>query len=158
MWSGIVHHKSDRKSCVLPTADCNMSDIDKIGATSFLCSNCTSQTLPAVSTHVIMTTFLPPSEEGLQWINLTCSLQVGPARYLTFGHGDREIDIRYTWIAWLATIFPYILLLNLVTWLLWVMFKLNCLRLQTKLSGMSRISSISEPEYNRNWSNWLQYK
>ncbi len=23
MWSGIVHHKSDRKSCVLPTADRN---------------------------------------------------------------------------------------------------------------------------------------
>ncbi len=24
MWSGIVHHKSDRKSCVLPTADRNI--------------------------------------------------------------------------------------------------------------------------------------
>ncbi len=27
MWNGIVHHKSDRKTCVLPTADRNTDSV-----------------------------------------------------------------------------------------------------------------------------------
>ncbi len=50
MWSGIVHHKSDRKSCVLPIADRNIYDyayrlVLDIGATFDLASCIMSSTL-----------------------------------------------------------------------------------------------------------------
>ncbi len=35
MWSGIVHHKSDRKSCVLPTADRNTATEEFLAKADF---------------------------------------------------------------------------------------------------------------------------
>ncbi len=46
MWSGIVHHKSDRKSCVIPTAT---STINKYGFRKWLSAADHTQKVPALS-------------------------------------------------------------------------------------------------------------
>ncbi len=62
MWNGIVHHKSDRKTCVLPTADrnnMNMSFFNFRPISLGQCSGDISRIFPSSITYLILRASLP---------------------------------------------------------------------------------------------------